>query len=1064
MSNVELTPGLLAELAGWEAVKQARSLLAGGRVVASSWQAPLLKGSVREGAATFLAGLVIRNSGDADNLCSCRDSRQRGIICAHSVAVGLHFLQGQAAAAPPPSAAAQPPAHAPARPKPAAAPKALRRTPVGQPGEPLELHLIFPPNLGEALGRGKVMICLEGGWQRGRAPLNTLPRELAFALSEQDSAVLDALERLTEGDTPALVMLNPAQFAELLPRLIGHPRVTLGKAQPLTIAGEAMAPALEARLEPNGEIVLRLDGPPPEQVFGAGPRWGLRNRTLQPLSLPLTLTALLDGPLRLPRSRVPAFLSLEWPGLAAQGRIRAGFTPEDFILEPVDPEFRLHLAGGLARLEARLECFYGATPAADLKDIPWLPDPQCPTRYWARNLAAEQAALARLLRCGFAGPDPQGLCHLKGQELVLNFFAREYPRLEREWRVTLEERLERSAGRQLERIEPRFEIRAPGENWFELSVTYSSSGGERFSAADIQRLLLSGQSHARLPNGKFALLDTGAVEELQEVLGDCAPRQEAGVFRLDNVQAGFLEATLHQEGRWQVQAPAAWLERAARQTGRQKPDPLPLYDLEPVLRPYQKEGVAWLHFLRANGFGGILADEMGLGKTLQVLALFEALRRSGNANQKKPHLVICPTSLVFNWAAEAAKFTPGLRVLALHGPRRHEQFSQAPAADLVITSYALARRDAAHYRGLEFDTVVLDEAQHIKNRQTQNAQAVKSLRSRHRLVLTGTPLENSVLDLWSLFDFLMPGYLGAARDFRERYELPIVRDRNADVQNRLARRVRPFLLRRLKRDVAADLPGRIEQVSFCDLSEPQRAVYQQVLEASRREIVNAVEANGLARSRMVVLTALLRLRQICCDLRLLDPGRGGDAAEPPATAGSEAAGGAGGETSGKVELFHELLEEVLDGGHRALVFSQFTTMLGLLRDELAARSIPFCYLDGATRDRAEVVGRFQRDPGIPVFLISLKAGGVGLNLTAADTVIHFDPWWNPAVEAQATDRAHRLGQRRVVTSYKLITRGTVEEKILHLQTRKRALVRTLLAEDQLAEALDWEDIKELLSD
>jgi SNF2 family DNA or RNA helicase len=321
-----------------------------------------------------------------------------------------------------------------------------------------------------------------------------------------------------------------------------------------------------------------------------------------------------------------------------------------------------------------------------------------------------------------------------------------------------------------------------------------------------------------------------------------------------------------------------------------------------------------------------------------------------------------------------------------------------------------------------------------------------------------------VLDLWSIFDFLMPGYLGGAQEFRERYEAPITRDKSAEAQARLARRLRPFLLRRLKRDVAADLPEKIEHISFCEMTSEQRALYGQVLAASRREIINAVDANGLARSRMVVLTALLRLRQICCDPRLLKlPGAAQNAeenAQPPA-----GDAGAAAVSSGKVELFDELLEEVLDGGHRVLVFSQFTSMLALLREQLSAQGIDFCYLDGATKNRAEVVGNFQRDARIPVFLISLKAGGVGLNLTGADTVIHFDPWWNPAVEAQATDRAHRIGQKKVVTSYKLITRGTVEEKILNLHARKRAIFEgTLGGEEELSGALTWEEIRDLLAE
>jgi SNF2 family DNA or RNA helicase len=293
----------------------------------------------------------------------------------------------------------------------------------------------------------------------------------------------------------------------------------------------------------------------------------------------------------------------------------------------------------------------------------------------------------------------------------------------------------------------------------------------------------------------------------------------------------------------------------------------------------------------------------------------------------------------------------------------------------------------------------------------------------------------------------MPGYLGTAQDFRERYELPITKERHSLTQNRLARRLKPFMLRRLKREVAADLPAKIEQVSFCELTGDQRAVYQQVIEASRKEILEANTEQGIAKSRMMMLTALLRLRQICCDLRLLNT----DAVKAE-------------NASGKVELFAELLEEIIDGGHRVLVFSQFVTMLSLLKEQLTAGNIAFCYLDGSTSDRAQVVQKFQSDPNIPVFLISLKAGGVGLNLTAADTVVHFDPWWNPAVEDQATDRTHRIGQTKVVTSYKLIARDTVEEKILTLQNRKREIIKaTLEGEEQFAASLTMEEMRELLA-
>ncbi len=1029
MADVELTDALLAKLAGWEAVKQARLLLAAGRVLSSEWQPPTLRGTVQEGSLSYRAGLVIRSASDADNLCTCRDSRQRGLICSHSVAAGLHFLKGPA-----PATAAKPlaPAQKDAPKPPTSKTPVLLRSAAGETGESVELFVVLPPNFAAAASRGKIMLYIEAKWRAGRVPLDALPLDAPFALDAADSALLDALENINHGGKPSMVMLESQALTELLPRLAGHPRVTLGKGQAIRIVSEPLQLSIRAHLENSGEIALSLLGKKPDCIIPGTTPWTFDGRTLQPLGLSSDVADLLRGPVRIPRSRVPAFLNIDWPKLSASGGVEADFALDDFVLEPAAPEFKLHLAGGLAALEAKLECFYGGVAASGLpRETPWLPDAKSATRYAMRNFQAEQAAMATLVRAGFAGPDSSGKYQLNGQNPVLNFFARDFPRLENEWRVTLEERLERSTEK-LERVQPRFQVTPSGEQWFDLQVSYDLPGGEPLPASEVQRLILSGQGHTRLKNGKFALLDTGAVEELQEVLVDCAPRQHSTGYRLDNSQAGFLQATLRGQPGWKIQAPAEWSQGEIK-----LPSPA-LGDLENVLRPYQKDGAAWLQFLRAHGFGGILADEMGLGKTVQVLAHLRSSARTG------PSLVVCPSSLVFNWEAEAAKFTPTLRALAVHGPDRHGLFPKISSSDIVITSYALLRRDAEHYRGLEFDTVVLDEAQHIKNRQTQNAQAVKTIRGRHKLVLTGTPVENSVLDLWSIFDFLMPGYLGKAEDFRERYEVPIMRERDAGTQARLARRLRPFVLRRRKREVAADLPEKIEQVSFCELNQEQRAVYQQVLEAGRREVLETVSAQGKGRSRVAALTALLRLRQICCDLRLLKTDM-----EPA--------------VSGKVELFNELLEETLDGGHRALVFSQFTSMLALLREELDARQIPFCYLDGSTTDRSRVVDTFQRDASVPVFLISLKAGGVGLNLTGADTVIHFDPWWNPAVEAQATDRAHRIGQKKIVTSYKLIARGTVEEKILNLQKRKRALTEGLLGdEESFMEAVSWEDIQDLL--
>ena len=1050
--SVELTEALLAKAAGWDAVKHARAYLEQGQVVSSYWVPPLLRGVVQAGDNSFRASLVIHNDIDIENLCNCREAREWGKICAHVVAVGLHWLKAHK---PETAPAARPAPALPARKTPA-----LRRE-AG--GEPAELFIILPPNFDQALARGKVMLVLEAKWGGGRCPLNALPKGRAFAFSPADNAVIERLEIFTNGETPALLQMETKDFATLIPLLVDHENVTLGKSSAVKITRTPLKLPLRATLEGNGEIVLSLKEKPAALVLAGD--WVWQNNSLQPLGLPADLKEIFRAPVRVTRAQVPQFLGQQWPRLAADG-LAANFKLEDFTLEPQAPRFLLALKGGLTQLSALLQCAYGSrimtvgVTASD-ENI-WLPDPDVATRYSTRDFTAERAALGRLQCSGFSSPDASGKLQLAGQNSVLNFLAREFPKLQREWSVTLDEQLENRTLKNLERVEPQFQITSSGVQWFELGVVFAAGGGETFSAADIQRLVLSGQNHTRLKNGKMAVIDTGAVEELQEVLLDCAPQQNAAGYRINNTQAGFLEATLRQHADWKVQAPAAWRDRAAKQSGEARLECPPLGDLENVLRPYQKQGVAWLHFLRANGFGGILADEMGLGKTLQTLAFFKTLRsaecgvRSNlptapaaipHSALRTPHLIVCPTSLVFNWVAEVKKFTPELKILALHGPDRHARFDEIAASDIVVTSYALIRRDAEKYCGLEFDTVALDEAQHIKNRQTQNAQAVKAVRAKHRIVLTGTPLENSVLDLWSIFDFLMPGYLGTAKDFRERYELPIAKEKNAEAQARLARRLRPFMLRRLKKEVAADLPAKIEQVSFCDLTPDQRGVYQQVIEASRKEVLAAVGAQGLAKSRMVVLTALLRLRQVCCDLRLLKLDN-----VNPANA------------SGKLDLFGELLEEVIDGGHRVLVFSQFVGMLALLKERLTAEKIEFCYLDGSTTDRGAVVEQFQKNDAIPVFLISLKAGGVGLNLTGADTVIHFDPWWNPAVEDQATDRAHRIGQTKVVTSYKLITRDTVEEKILTLQNRKREIIQaTIGGEEAFAAALNWEEIQELLT-
>ena len=1092
MPEVILSERFFQQAAGWEVVQQAKMLLGAGKVMSANYTPPLLKGVVVAGESSVRAGLVIQSPSDIENLCPCRDSRDRGIICAHSVALGLQIIQPTR----PPEAALAPPgvdrrgipqALRVNRPplRPTQDPIKLKRS---ETGEPLKIHVIFPPNLAAVIAKGggaSVLLVFEGVTARGRQPLNTFTQGGPFRLAPEDVELIEAAELACAGDTPGMAQLPVADLLDLLPKLVGHPRVTLGRHPTLTVRAEPFPVPLLATLELNGEITLGLKpgtNPPPllrstDRAEASQSVWGFvaapgQTPVLAPVALLGGLADLLVQPRRWPRAQVPSFLSHLWPALMASGTVTANFRLEDFTLQPMPPKFLLGLDGGLAQLTGTLQCAYGSRimtlGVTRSDDTAWIPDPTDMRRYGTRNTAAEQGAMTRLRQAGFTGPDGLGLWQLPGQDRVLRFFARDFARLEQQWQVTLEARLERSTQQNLQRVTPEFRVTPSGERWFDLEVSYrSGDGAETFSASEIQQLLRGG-GNRRLKSGKFALLDTGAVEEMQEVLLDCAPQQSGGQgdgqlrYRMTAAQAGFLESSLAGAG-FAITAPPAWRERVRCQTGVAELVCPPLGVLESVLRPYQKQGVGWLRFLRENNFGGVLADEMGLGKTLQILAHFAAVRAVHPG--LPPALVVCPTTLVFNWAAEANKFTPHLKVLVLEGPQRHRRFELIADQDIVVTSYALIRRDADRYPEVAFDTVVLDEAQHIKNRRTQNAVAVKRIRGNYRLIVTGTPLENSVLDLWSLFDFLMPSYLGNADDFRERYEVPIAKERDTRAMARLGRRIRPFLLRRLKKDVAAELPAKLEQVAYCELTAEQAALYQQLLMATRKEVFEAVGEQGLAKSRMLVLTALLRLRQVCCDVRLLAKPIGNPplASRAPEEKDADESAESAPTVSGKVQFFTELLDEILDGGHRVLVFSQFSTMLGLLREQLTADGTSFCYLDGSTANRGEVVERFQKDPTIPVFLISLKAGGVGLNLTGADTVIHFDPWWNPAVEDQATDRAHRIGQSKLVTSYNLITRGTVEEKILALQERKRAVIAaTLTGEEAFTGSLSWDEIQELL--
>ena len=582
-----------------------------------------------------------------------------------------------------------------------------------------------------------------------------------------------------------------------------------------------------------------------------------------------------------------------------------------------------------------------------------------------------------------------------------------------------------------------------GNAWFELELGIVVEGARvpllpillqlirsAPRAFDPQALLARADDElliVRLPDGKTVGLPWSRIRPIFSTLGELYFLDRVGdairLPRLDAARLAELEASaqLRKMGGEQVRALG---QRLAGFKGVQAV--APPAGLQAALRGYQLEGLAWMQFLREYGLAGILADDMGLGKTIQTLAHILAEKEAGRLD--RPALVVAPTSLMGNWQDEAARFLPGLRVLLLHGPERVTRFGEIASHDLVLTTYALLPRDEQALRGQLFHLLILDESQYIKNHRSKAAETATLLSARHRLCLTGTPLQNHLGELWSQFQFLLPGLLGDEKQFNSHFRKPVERDGDSERNAFLTRRIKPFMLRRTKDHVAKELPAKTEMLREVTLAGAQRDLYETVRLAMDKKVRAAIASKGVARSQIVILEALLKLRQVCCDPRLV-PARG--ARKGPVQ-------------SAKLSELTGMLEELLDEGRKILVFSQFTSMLALIEDELQARGIDYALLTGETVDRSAQVKAFQSGK-VSVFLISLKAGGVGLTLTAADTVIHYDPWWNPAVETQATDRAWRIGQDKPVFVYKLIAKDTLEEKIQEMQRRKAALASAVLS-------------------
>jgi len=881
-------------------------------------------------------------------------------------------------------------------------------------------------------------------------------------VSIDERPLFRALARNMNRGQATTAELRGEDAAEVL-EMLSDRRVLLEPASmELRFANEALKPRIE--LDPaNGDslrvrIVFYLESNKRRFALSSGawfegtPGWQIDTtegvaRPVSELVTPAWLQRLYRSPAMVQsHDDLPELLGESIPRVAAL--LGADLPDLSSVADLVDqsPRFELKANGDLidarVRLYVRYEDQEFAVPPDDFPSpLAFLPPKSGKgrPRVVRRDVGAEMAGVQALLSQNFEVSE-------SGEELVASgddaiaFWTNGIGELPEDWDRFIPDDLVDVTIRE-ESVMPQMRV-SSGVDWLNLDMKFES-GGAAVREEELRACLEHGRRLVRLEDGSYAPIDP---EKVGDVLTRMAEIYATAGMRdkLPLSQAGRVQDLLKMVENAKVSATAKSLFAKIEDIDEIPNVPKPR-TLKADLRPYQKDGFSWLVFLHELNSGGILADDMGLGKTVQAIAL---LLWAKSKYKRKLNLVVAPTSVVPNWEREIAKFAPGLKTVVWQGPNRSQRAPELEKADVMITSYALLRRDEELLQTLDLRYVILDEAQHIKNPMSQTARSAKKLSSERRLALTGTPIENRLSELWSIFDFVSPGLLGTLKTFEDRIARPIDRG-DMETAQRLRATIKPFIMRRLKRDVAADLPDKIEQEMIVPLAEAQAKLYKQVLGEVRKSVLSEVEKKGVSKAQIQILVALTRLRQVACDPRLIKlPDTDFDA-----------------DDSGKLGALREIIDEAVDGGHRVLVFSQFVGMLNHIRAALDADGVEYEYLDGSTKDRIERVDRFNAETGAPVFLISLKAGGTGLNLTGADTVIHFDPWWNPAVEDQATDRAHRIGQTKNVNVYKLIAAGTVEEKILELSAKKRELVSNVLStEGSPLKGLTKADVESLFSE
>jgi len=871
--------------------------------------------------------------------------------------------------------------------------------------------------------------------------------------------LMRSLARHTTRNLPATAELRGEDAAEVLTALKGH-RVLLEPASmELRFADEPLKPRLE--LDPANAKAVRI-----RVVFESGsrkfalssgnwfegtPGWHIDTtegvaRPVADAVTPAWLQRLYRSPALVhPSKDLPHLLTDFIPRVAAS--LNASLPELSDVADLVDaqPKFTLDVDGDIVEAKAKLTAKYDEhefkVPAQGLPPPLAFIEPEEEgdrPRVVRRDVGVEMAGVQALMNQRFAVDEDTGELMARGDDAV-DFWTDGIEELPKEWTKRIPDDLTKVSVRSTP-VTPQMRV-SSGVDWLGLDMAFLS-GGVAVDADELRMCLEHGRHLVKLDDGSYAPVKAEDVGEILQRMAEIYAGVETEE-KLPLSQAGRIQELLAIVGDAKVSPAAKELFTKLGDVNEIKPVPKPRNLKVKKFRDYQKRGFSWLVFLHGIGMGGILADDMGLGKTLQAIAL---LLWAKNKHKRQLSLVVAPTSVVPNWQREIEKFAPKLTTVLWQGPNRQELEGELETADVMITSYALLRRDEDFLQSLGLRYVILDEAQHIKNPMSATARAAKRLESERRLAMTGTPIENRLSEIWSIFDFVSPGLLGTLKTFEERYSRPIDRG-DEDAAAKLRTIIQPLVMRRTKQEVAPELPEKIQQEIVVPMADEQAKLYKQMLSEVRKSVMSEVESKGVSRAQIQILAALTRMRQVACDPRLT--GLSGEWSE---------------ETSGKLSALKEIVEEAIAGGHRLLIFSQFVSMLSLIRQMMEEIGAKYEYLDGSTKDRQDRVDRFNDDESYHAFLISLKAGGTGLNLTGADTVVHFDPWWNPAVEDQATDRAHRIGQEKVVTVYRLIARDSVEEKILRLSEKKRALVSNVLTtESTPLKGLTRADIDDLFS-